>query len=102
MSISYSTPLKYHILDNPKIDIRRNTLCTAIEDGSVTVKNSDGTTESIKADTVVYAVGLRSNSDTVDALWDCAPEFVPVGDCNLPRQLPDATGEAFFAAMDIC
>jgi len=102
VSISYSTPLKYHILDNPKIDIRRNTLCTAIEDGSVTVKNSDGTTESIKADTVVYAVGLKSNSDTVDALWDCAPEFVPVGDCNLPRQLPDATGEAFFAAMDIC
>ncbi len=101
VSVSYSTPLKYHLLGNEKIEIRRNTLCILIGDGTVTVKGSNGTSETLAADTVVYAIGMKSNSETVDMFWNCAPESIPIGDCNLPRQLPDATGEGFFAAMDI-
>ena len=102
VSLSYSTPLKFHIIGNPNIDIRRGTLCTSIGTNSVELQNSDGSKEIVSADTVVYSVGMKSNLETVQTLWESAPEFIPIGDCVLPRQLVDATGEAFFAAMDIC
>jgi NADPH-dependent 2,4-dienoyl-CoA reductase/sulfur reductase-like enzyme len=55
-----------------------------------------------EADNVVYAVGQRADSKTVEALRDsrCAM-FTAVGDCVCAGQVKQATYGGFCAAMDI-
>lgn len=53
------------------------------------------------ADTVVIAVGQRSNRADVDRLRDCAPEVFEVGDCVIPAQVTQAVFRGHFAALDI-
>ena len=53
------------------------------------------------ADTVVYAVGQRPESNAALALRFCAPEFSQLGDCISPKHITNATGAAFQIARDI-
>ena len=53
------------------------------------------------ADTVVYATGQAPLADEAIDLYDCAPEFYPVGDCIRPKNVMHATHTAFVAAYDI-
>ena len=53
------------------------------------------------ADTVIYAVGQRPESDAALALRYCAPEFYQLGDCISPKNITNATGAAFQIACDI-
>lgn len=55
----------------------------------------------IPADTVVYAVGQLPLWNTANSLRTCAPEFCMIGDCRAPRNIADATLEAYYAARDI-
>ena len=54
-----------------------------------------------EADTVIYAVGQKALSEETIALYDCAPRFVPIGDCVLPRNIGEATLAAVSVAKDI-
>ena len=53
------------------------------------------------ADTVIYAVGQRPESEAALALRLCAPEFYQIGDCVTPGNIASATGVAFQIARDI-
>ena len=53
------------------------------------------------ADTVIYAVGQRPESEAALALRFCAPEFYQIGDCLTPKNITAATGAAFQIARDI-
>jgi pyruvate/2-oxoglutarate dehydrogenase complex dihydrolipoamide dehydrogenase (E3) component len=53
------------------------------------------------ADTVVVAAGQRPLWDEADALRFCAPEFHQIGDCRAPRNILQATTEAYNAARYI-
>jgi NADPH-dependent 2,4-dienoyl-CoA reductase/sulfur reductase-like enzyme len=53
------------------------------------------------ADTVVYAVGQKPAREPAIALGGCAPEFYMLGDCVSPRNITDATSEAFMIARSI-
>jgi len=61
----------------------------------------DGVRKSLPADTVVYAVGQVPLREQAVALGGCAPEFYMLGDCVSPRNITDATSEAFHAARNI-
>lgn len=65
--------------------------------------DSDGNKQSIKADTVVYAVGMIPNEAIVEELrdWDDWEFFLPVGDCTGASVVRKAVHGGYFAAMDI-
>lgn len=82
------------------IDMHYNTKAEEITDEGVICSTTDG--ESFfPADTVIYAVGQRSESDSALALNLCAPEFYMLGDCVSPKNITNATGTAFTIARDI-
>ena len=71
-----------------------------IDETGVTCETGDGE-KHYAADTVIYAVGQRSLTDETMALYDCADNFYPVGDCVLPRNIAEANLAARSVAEDI-
>lgn len=71
-----------------------------VPDGLVCT-DTDGNEIFFKADTVIVAAGMRPHRDTADALRDCAPEVVELGDCVKPAQVTQAVFRGHFAALDI-
>ncbi len=74
---------------------------TEVADGGVKFRDKDGAERFVEADTVLYAVGQRANTQMVDELRGACDWFVPVGDCVRARQVKQAVYEGFCAAMDI-
>lgn len=73
--------------------------CTAMRADGITVQKGDGEPYEIPADTVIYALGMRSLSEQAQAL--CAAAGVPstvIGDCVRPAKVYDAMREAYVAA----
>ena len=64
-------------------------------------KDPDGNEVLIPCDTVICAVGQRSNRADVDALRRCAPFVREVGDCVRPANITKAVYEGYHAALDI-
>ena len=83
-----------------KLQIEFNTKVKEITASGV-VCETENETKTLSADTVVYATGQTSLSDKALALQFCAPEFYMIGDCLRPRNITDATSEAFTAARGI-
>ena len=83
------------------VKIRTGTQCCAVEDGGILVKGPDGQSEKLNADTVVYCVGMRSNSDVYQQLYDCAPEVYRVGDCIRPGTVREALLTGYYTAAEI-
>ncbi|MCQ2405861.1 MAG: FAD-dependent oxidoreductase [Oscillospiraceae bacterium] len=68
------------------------------------INNITGETALMPADTVLYAKGMKSRTETVDSLRHCAPEsnVAIVGDCNNnPDTISKAVNEAFRACLHI-
>ncbi len=74
---------------------------TEVTENGVKFTSQDGQEHFLEADTVLYAVGQRANSKTVEELKGACDWFVAVGDCVRARQVKQATYEGFCAAMDI-
>lgn len=72
----------------------------AVEDGGVRYA-LDGAETLLPADTVLYAVGMRSRLGVYEALADKASHVDLIGDCKAPGKLAGAIHGAYFAAMDI-
>lgn len=70
-----------------------------IKKGSVSVETPAGV-ESIRADTVVIAIGSRSRDDLSQTAVDHGIETVIIGDAREPRKIGDAVREAFDAALE--
>ena len=83
------------------IQVELNTKAVAITDNSVVCINASGDEVKFEADTIFCAVGMRSRSDTVEALRFCAPQFFTIGDCVRPGQLTQAISGGHYAALDI-
>jgi NADPH-dependent 2,4-dienoyl-CoA reductase/sulfur reductase-like enzyme len=71
-----------------------------ITDEGVAVQTEGGARE-IKADTVVYAVGMRPLRDEVMALSKFSREFYAIGDCVAPKNILEATQAAWTIARTI-
>ncbi|MBR6259561.1 MAG: hypothetical protein IKR21_05055 [Oscillospiraceae bacterium] len=77
--------------------VLKNTKCLAVTEEGVSAETPEGE-KLIPADTVVIAVGLRPNSREAEALRDCAPIFIPIGNCVAPSQVQGAIRSGYDAA----
>lgn len=91
-----------HYQKEQMIDFRLRTRAVEITPEGVKVQSVEGGPVSlVKADTVVLAVGYRSDSAQVENLRYCAPEFHWIGDCYKPGKLPDAVHMGYYTALDL-
>ncbi len=67
----------------------------------VVVFEQGGENKRLRADTVVTAIGARSNSDLAAELEGIGAEVHVVGDAVRPRKAADAIREGFLAALSI-
>ncbi|WP_230397394.1 NAD(P)/FAD-dependent oxidoreductase [Novisyntrophococcus fermenticellae] len=70
---------------------------TQIKDGNVEI----GDKKLYKADSVIYAFGMIPLRDEANALRECAPLFLELGDCVEPKNIYAANSTAFTIARDI-
>ena len=86
-------------IEEYKIDVYTSTKCKAITDAGVEAEDKDGNDILIPADNVIISVGMRPLTAQSEALRDCAPTFIPVGNCVRPGVVFDAIRAGFDAAM---
>ena len=77
------------------------TKCTEITDEGVIVEDAEGRTKSVRADTVILSVGMRSLQKVAERLEDPELELVVIGDCVKPGKVGSAIHGGYFAALDI-
>ena len=73
---------------------------TEITDKGLTVKQGDEK-RSLKADSVVLAVGDKPNNELYGKLFSKVPELYRVGDCVKPRREMEAISEGAYVALRI-
>jgi thioredoxin reductase len=88
-------------LEEHQVRILTKTKAEEITDTGVLVISRRGNKETIPADTVVMAVGFKSNQDLIEKLKGKVPELYAVGDCLKPRRILEAMQEGFEAALKI-
>ena len=77
-------------------------LAHEVNDEGLVVKHTDGTLETIPADSIVLSMGVRPRQKIVDELKDIGPDTFVVGDCNSRAgNITSAVREAFFAVMNL-
>ena len=87
-------------LEKLDIALALATAATGISEKGVTGQNASGH-KLYAADTVVVAVGQKPLWDEATGLLFCAPEFHQIGDCRTPRNIMQATTEAYNVARFI-
>ena len=56
---------------------------------------SNGKSQTKRADTVILAVGMKPRRELLDALEGKVPDIHAIGDCVKPRKILDAVWEAY-------
>ena len=89
--------------ETPSLHVRTGIRVTGIDGGkTVHAKDADGSEHVIEADSVIYALGLRSNMDAYESLFYSAPQVIAVGDCLRgvkPKKTREAMLEGYWAAI---
>lgn len=85
------------MMDNSSIDVVTGAKVTAVTDSGIAYEK-DGIIHELECDTVVMAVGYRSNNGLEDTIWDDVRNVRLVGDAIAPRKVIDAVHEGFHAA----
>jgi NADPH-dependent 2,4-dienoyl-CoA reductase/sulfur reductase-like enzyme len=75
--------------------------CNGITEGGVTYIDADGNEQSIKAGSVVLALGMKPQPDLAYAFRDATRELLVAGDCKKPWDVQTAIHSAFAAASTI-
>ena len=65
------------------------------------IYEKDGESMTVAADTVLYAVGMRSEDEDYIDLYDKAPFVTLVGDAKKPGKINGAVHTGYYAAMDL-
>ena len=86
------------LLADADVNILTETKCLEIRDNGITITDKYGKRSTLEADTVVLAVGLKSNERLLEALKDKIPEVYAIGDCVEPRKVINAIWEGFRTA----
>jgi 2,4-dienoyl-CoA reductase (NADPH2) len=83
------------------VDMRTATKCLEILPEGIAVETPEGARETIEADNVVVAVGLRPRWEETDALRPLVRDFVAIGDCLRVGKIGTAVRAGYDAAMDL-
>jgi 2,4-dienoyl-CoA reductase-like NADH-dependent reductase (Old Yellow Enzyme family)/thioredoxin reductase len=97
-NIRYARTYRWEI-EKEGVQVYTSTKCKAITDDGVEAEGPDGKKILLPADTVVISVGMRPRAAASEALRDCAPIFIPIGNCVRPNQVQAAIRGGFDAAM---
>lgn len=97
----HTIPMVMRMDETPTLEYRTGHKCIEIAPSGIKVADKEGKEHFIEADTVVLAAGMRSNSETVERLRECVPDFFPVGDCVKPLRILEAMQGGYYAALDI-
>ena len=84
----------------PNIQVKPSTKALEINAEGLVVETK-GEQYLIPADTVIYAVGQRPETEAAEAIAKVSPEFYQIGDCVLPANVYEATSQAWQIAVDI-
>jgi len=87
-------------LPNSGILVMLSTRVEEVREGRVLVTN-DGKAEWLTAETIVLALGSRSDQDLLKDLEGRASELISVGDCVEPRKAKEAIHEGFLAGLRV-
>lgn len=87
-------------LDRRNLPIHFETIAKEITPEGVLCSTSEGD-RFFPADAIIYAVGQKAHREQSIAFHSCAPEFHMIGDCIQPRNITDATSEAFMIARNL-
>ena len=83
------------LLGDINVGILTETNVLEIMDDNVVIADKHGTRSQLASDTVVLAVGLKSNNRLEEALKGKVPEMYAIGDCVEPRKVINAIWEGF-------
>ena len=85
---------KYESLKEP-IQIHYQTKCIEIKNDEAVLQHQDGSLETIKADTVIMCVGVKSDRSLVESFYDITPEIYEAGDAVRTRKIQEAVFEGY-------
>ena len=94
-------PLVAKMDETPNLNYETGLRCLEINSSGIKVVDKEGVEKFIEADTIILAAGMKANSDTVEDLRNCVPEFYPIGDCVAPAKIMQAMQAGYFTALDI-
>jgi 2,4-dienoyl-CoA reductase-like NADH-dependent reductase (Old Yellow Enzyme family)/thioredoxin reductase len=87
-------------IKDSEIGVLTSAKVTSIQDKGVTVEK-EGKTQTIAADTIVLAVGLKSNKELTEALRGKVPRLHPIGDCTKVNKILEAIHAGFEVGCEI-
>ena len=90
--------IRIHLLEllaDNNVNILTGTSVAEIMDDSVVLVDKSGKRSELENDTVVLALGLKSNRELEEALKGKVPETYVIGDCVEPRRVINAIWEGF-------
>jgi NADPH-dependent 2,4-dienoyl-CoA reductase/sulfur reductase-like enzyme len=99
-SKTHRDELMVEIEKEPNFVTLTDARCTGISATSVTFVQ-DGAEQTITADDVILAAGMKPKAEEADAFIGTAPEFAEIGDCVRARTVEWATKEAYYAAVNL-
>ncbi|MCL2200739.1 MAG: FAD-dependent oxidoreductase [Oscillospiraceae bacterium] len=94
-------PILLGKLEELKVKSLTGSRAVRITEDGVYCVDSSGSETFIEANSVVCATGMSPRRAAVDALRDCAPVFMEVGDCVSPGNVVDATSRGYYAALNV-
>ena len=83
------------------VDVRTRAKVTEITPDFVTYRDAAGSDISIKADSVILAVGMRPNQEEAEQFRFLAEDYVQIGDCAKIQNVYGATHTGYWAALDL-
>jgi len=82
------------------VNLRPGTRLLEITEDAVVVETGNGK-ETIIADTVVMAAGVRSVRGLSEAIPDTGPELIEIGDAKKPGKITEAIRQGFLRALEV-
>jgi len=86
-------------LRSKKVTLLTSATCEQIEEGSVLVSTAEGKKETIRAGTIVVAVGYKASDRLYKELEGRVPQLYCVGDSAKPRRILEAVDEGYRTSL---
>ncbi len=97
----YRIAQRQHIANCPHITTMMNTKVVEIQPDGVVAVDENGNEVFVKADHILYSVGMKPNKDDAFSLYGVTPNTTMIGDCRRPGHVLDCTNDAYFVAVNI-
>ena len=86
-----------------RVTVKTNAKCTKIAANAVEIVGADGKAETLTADTVLFALGMKARRAETEALKNACPdvEIYEIGDCVAAGKVYDANRQGYEAALKL-